>query len=318
MLKLQFKDRRRDSVWIVDTQFSIGKSPSNSLMIEDPSIDAIHVEINNNKDQLSLTKKTAKGIVKINGEDVVQNSPIKANDIITLGAVELELIDSQSLTSSPSLQTKAAHIWSLHSSASWLEKNDFVINKTTTIGRDPSSDICLTLDYLSRKHVSLEPKNGKLFIEDLNSSNGTFVNGQRIEKAELKPGDKIKLDLLTFEVRGPSEKTASDPHQTIMRTVPAAKAPTKPAKPSAQPSAKPSAKPTRPESTSSNKASQAAKTTNSQARRKRLASEGKQAWISGDNQLKAKAERKKGKGGIIFMLITLIVIAGGLAFVLSQ
>ena len=106
MLKLQFKDRRRESVWLVDTQFSIGKSASNSLMIEDPSIDAIHVEITNNKDQLSLTKKTNKGLVKINGKEVNQSSTIKANDSITLGTVELELIDSQSILSNKPQQSK--------------------------------------------------------------------------------------------------------------------------------------------------------------------------------------------------------------------
>jgi pSer/pThr/pTyr-binding forkhead associated (FHA) protein len=307
MLKLQFKDRRRESVWLVDTKFSIGKSSSNSLMIEDPSIDDTHAEIVNNRDQLSLIKKTNKGIVKINGEVMLQNSAIKANDTITLGTVELELIDSQSVMSNKSQQKKPVHIWSLHSSASWLEKNDFIINKKTIIGRDPSCDISLTLDYLSRNHVSLEPKNAKLFIEDLNSSNGTYLNGKRIEKAELKPGDKIKLDVLTFEVRGPSGKSASDPNQTIIRTSAATSTKVNnPAKP----------KPAKLKSPS--KSPQPVNSIKSQTRKKRLASEGKQPWISGDNQLKTKKERKKGRGGVIFIVISLIIVSAGLAFILIQ
>jgi len=70
MLKLQFKDRRRESVWLVDVQFSIGKSKSNSLMIEDPSLDDSHAEIIQDLNQLSLVKKTSKGIVKINGKEI--------------------------------------------------------------------------------------------------------------------------------------------------------------------------------------------------------------------------------------------------------
>jgi pSer/pThr/pTyr-binding forkhead associated (FHA) protein len=307
MLKLQFKDRRRESVWLVDTKFSIGKSSSNSLVIEDSSIDDTHAEIVNNRDQLSLIKKTSKGIVKINGTMISQNSAIKANDTITLGTVELELIDSQSLISNPPKQTKALQIWSLHSSASGLEKNDFIINKKIIIGRDPSCDISLTLDYLSRNHVSLEPKNGKLFIEDLNSSNGTYVNGKRVEKAELKPGDKIKLDVLTFEVRGPSDKSASDPHKTIIRTAPTAST-----------KVNTLAKPKPAELKSPSKNSQPANSIKNQARKKRLASEGKQPWISGDNQLKTKTERKKGNGGIIFIIIALIIVSAGLAFILTQ
>ena len=305
MLKLQFKDRRRESVWLVDTQFSIGKATSNSLMIEDPSIDEKHIEIINKNDQLHLVKKTNKGIVKVNGKDVSQDTLIKENDIITLGKVELELIDSKSLSTNNAQKTKSTHIWSLHSNASWLENNNIIINKKMTIGRDSSCDICLTLDYLSRQHVSLDPINGKLFIEDLNSSNGTFVNGEKISRIELQPGDKIKLDVLTFEVRGPSNKSASDPNQTIIRTIPNSQASTaKTAK-------------TKPDTAKTSDTSPKSSKNQNAIKRKKLASEGKQAWISGDNQLKAKAE-KKGGGAIIFTVLALTIVAAGLAFVLTQ
>jgi pSer/pThr/pTyr-binding forkhead associated (FHA) protein len=275
-------------------------------MIEDPTIDENHAEIINKQDQLTLLKKTSKGIIKVNGQIVSHDTKIKANDVITLGSVELELVDSQSLISKKVQSTKAAHIWSLHSNASWLEKNSFIINKKTTIGRDPSCDICLTLDYLSRQHVSLEPQNGKLFIEDLNSSNGTFVNGEKINKAELKPGDKIKLDVLTFEVRGPSEQSASDPNRTIIRT-----ASSSPSTPKAVPTT------SKPSENNPNPPKQPKQNSKSNPARKRLASEGKQAWISGDNQLKAKAEKKKG-GGVIFTVLALSIVAAGLVFVLTQ
>ena len=312
MLKLQFKDRRRESVWLVDAKFSIGKSKSNSLMIQDPSIDDMHAEIINTQDQLYIIKKTSKGTVKVNGQNVSQNTSIKANDIITIGEVELELADSQSLTANKAKQTQAAPIWSLHSNASWLEKNDFIINKKITIGRESSCDICLPLDYLSRKHISLEPQNGKLFIEDLNSSNGTYVNGVKVDKAELNPGDKIKLDVLTFEVRGPSGNSAIDPNKTIIRTAPAA-----------APNIASSAKVSSPTPKASVKTPPTSKpqnltTKNNQLKRKRLASEGKQAWISGDNKMKAKAERKKGNGGIIFTILALTIVAAGIAFMLTQ
>ncbi len=305
MLKLQFKDRRRESAWLVDTQFSIGKATSNSLMIEDPSIDEKHIEIINKNDQLHLVKKTNKGIVKVNGKDVSQDTLIKENDIITLGKVELELIDSKSLSTNNAQKTKSTHIWSLHSNASWLENNNIIINKKMTIGRDSSCDICLTLDYLSRQHASLDPINGKLFIEDLNSSNGTFVNGEKISRIELQPGDKIKLDVLTFEVRGPSNKSASDPNQTIIRTIPNSQASTaKTAK-------------TKPDTAKTSDTSPKSSKNQNAIKRKKLASEGKQAWISGDNQLKAKAE-KKGGGAIIFTVLALTIVAAGLAFVLTQ
>lgn len=301
MLKLQFKDRRRESVWLVDSRFSIGRASNNSLMIEDNSVEAMHAEIVNQQDQLTLHKKSPKGSVKVNGLEVKASSPLKANDSISIGSIELELIDSQSLSSIPVKQAP----WSLHSSASWLEQHDYIIDKKTVIGRDSSCDICLNLDYLSRKHISLEPVNGKLLIEDLNSSNGTFVNGERVQKAELKPGDKIKLDVLTFEVRGPSASPANDPHKTIIRNIP--KTQVAPGAPAKQPAQKPAA-------VSASTASSRPKAENAASKdkviaRKRLAAEGKQVWISGDNQLKPKQEKKKKSGGLFFAVTILLIIA---------
>jgi len=299
MLKLQFKDRRRESVWLVDEYFTIGSGKANSLMVEDTSIEETHVEIINNSDQLAIVSKSPKSITKVNNKDISGKTTLKANDIITIGSVELELIDSQSLMQKKNQTIKPAPIWSLYSSASWLEKNNFIINKKTVIGRDPSSDICLALDYLSRQHVCLEPQNGRLFIEDLNSSNGTFVNGNKVQKTELKPGDKIKLDVLTFEVKGPSEKTENDPHKTIIRT--------------ANTSPKTTSVDKKRTHTSSSPPTKTAQ--KSPVKRKRLASEGKQTWISGDNQLKTKPE-KSGKKGIVLTVIALTIVACGLAFVL--
>ncbi len=295
MLKLQFKDRRRESVWLVDTRFSIGKSNQNSLMIEDASIEDKHAEIVNQQEQLFIYKKSPSASIKVNGVEITESQPIKATDSLTLGQIELELIDSKTLSSNPSKQ----HPWSLHSNASWLEKSDYIITEKTIIGRDPGCDIALSLDYLSRKHVSLEPINGKLIIEDLNSSNGTFVNGEKISKAELQPGDKIKLDVLTFEVRGPAGAASGDPHKTIIRSRPAQTSTTS----TPNESEKPIQTPVRSTQTDNKERL---------ARRRRLAAEGKQAWISGDNQLKPKPERKKNNRAVIALIIVLMVTGAAL------
>jgi pSer/pThr/pTyr-binding forkhead associated (FHA) protein len=294
----------------------MGKASNNSLLIDDPTVDDHHAEIINQQDQLSLKKRSARGILKVNGMDVIDSCTIKANDSILIGSVELQLVDSQSLgTTSVSQQP-----WSLYSSASWLEKQHFVINKKTVIGRDPACDICLGLDYLSRKHICLEPVNGKLIIEDLNSSNGTFVNGERIQKAELKPGDKIKIDVLTFEVRGPSDQSVSDPHKTIIRSIPASSA-------LANKTATPNQAIKKSESGSSVQAQSVQNRTtpvkenvnikDKAGTRKRLAAEGKQPWISGDNQLKPKPEKKKSNRGIIIVITVLIIIAAGALYAIK-
>ena len=50
-----------------------------------------------------------------------------------------------------------------------------------TIGRSPESDIQIMDNTISRKHLKILRKNDEYFIEDLNSKNGTFVNGERVK-----------------------------------------------------------------------------------------------------------------------------------------
>ena len=65
-----------------------------------------------------------------------------------------------------------------------------------TIGRDPSCDLPVQSVMVSRTHAALFFKDGKWFAEDLNSRNGTAVNGQKLsigEVRELSPNDTITL-----------------------------------------------------------------------------------------------------------------------------
>ncbi len=63
----------------------------------------------------------------------------------------------------------------------------------TLIGRSTDSDLWLGDDGVSRKHARLVRTDGDFFIEDLNSANGTFVQGERISRQKLKDGDQIQL-----------------------------------------------------------------------------------------------------------------------------
>jgi pSer/pThr/pTyr-binding forkhead associated (FHA) protein len=72
-----------------------------------------------------------------------------------------------------------------------------------TIGRDSSNGVSINDAEVSRKHARLTFQGGKYVIEDLGSTNGTFVNGQRLSSsAVLKSGDVVSLGeqiVLLFE-----------------------------------------------------------------------------------------------------------------------
>ena len=62
------------------------------------------------------------------------------------------------------------------------------------LGRTREAEMFLRDPEVSRRHARLEAQNGVVFLEDLKSSNGTFLNGRRLtEPLEIRPGDEIDV-----------------------------------------------------------------------------------------------------------------------------
>ena len=63
-----------------------------------------------------------------------------------------------------------------------------------TIGRSTGADFILDAALVSRVHCQLLALgDGELEVRDLESTNGTYVNGNRVERARLSPGDKVQV-----------------------------------------------------------------------------------------------------------------------------
>lgn len=74
-------------------------------------------------------------------------------------------------------------------------------NTLKTVGRAPRADFVVDAALVSRVHCRLTLDNaGKLEIEDLGSTNGTFVNGQKVGKTTLSDGDKLRIGRVEFVV----------------------------------------------------------------------------------------------------------------------
>ncbi|WP_026486109.1 FHA domain-containing protein [Caldanaerobius polysaccharolyticus] len=71
---------------------------------------------------------------------------------------------------------------------------NYTLYNVTTIGRADDCDVILKNEYVSSKHAQIYKKGGKFWVDDLKSTNGTFVNGRRIKKpVRLKSGDIISI-----------------------------------------------------------------------------------------------------------------------------
>lgn len=87
-----------------------------------------------------------------------------------------------------------------------------LLGRRTTIGRTPDNDIRIDAEFISRHHAVVLLYGSKTVIEDLNSTNGTFVNAERINRRTLKEGDIVTLGKSEFRfvIRTPPERPPAE------------------------------------------------------------------------------------------------------------
>ncbi len=112
------------------------------------------------------------------------------------------------------------------------------LRKDATAGRLEGSEIMLSEGRTSRTHARLTFAEGAVWIEDLGSSNGTFVNDTQIsERVQLKSGDRLRFDIEAFEVSlmpdvpatGDAHPVVAQPILSVDVPIPAAPVPPRPA-----------------------------------------------------------------------------------------
>jgi pSer/pThr/pTyr-binding forkhead associated (FHA) protein len=72
---------------------------------------------------------------------------------------------------------------------------------TKTVGRAPRADFILDAALVSRLHCRLTAEEDKVEVVDLSSTNGTFVNDKRVERAHLKNGDRLRIGRVELVVK---------------------------------------------------------------------------------------------------------------------
>src|SRR5207245_2423172 len=90
-----------------------------------------------------------------------------------------------------------AHLWARNGKN--VGRRYTIAEPQHVIGRSGSADIEVDDERVSLQHARVIANNGRHHIVDLGSTNGTFVNDQRIDEAELRDGDLIQIGETIFE-----------------------------------------------------------------------------------------------------------------------
>jgi pSer/pThr/pTyr-binding forkhead associated (FHA) protein len=87
-------------------------------------------------------------------------------------------------------------------------------NREITVGRSPTNNIFIRDKNVSRIHCQIVVTGEGVTLTDLQSTNGTFVNEQRVGEANLKPGDEVRIGTTLLQL----EETEGDERRAITDT----------------------------------------------------------------------------------------------------
>lgn len=185
---------------------SIGKSKSNDVILPMPEISRFHAVIAKKRKDWVITDTFSKTGVEVNGEKIEGKSVITDGDIITIGSIPLKFLCAEAVSSESKSQMRTA-------ATELTQKNDnvayavlvdvkthrpvYIRKKDVLIGRGNDCDIQINIDTVSSEHARIHLTTRGWALSDLNSHNGTKLNGRFISQPQLI----FDEDLITFGER---------------------------------------------------------------------------------------------------------------------
>jgi ABC-type multidrug transport system ATPase subunit/predicted component of type VI protein secretion system len=173
-----------------------GRSDDANLSVPYRFVSSRHFELCRTGDEFAITDLNSTNGTLVNNKSLTpnQSQPIHHGDIIRIGDDAFGV--SLGLTFHNPLEAHAPQDGFVMSGHTMIVAH----SKPIFIGRDPDAGVHLDAPNVSRKHAVLQKLESRYILRDLNSTNGTYVNGQQIQSAELRDGDLIEIGnfILTF------------------------------------------------------------------------------------------------------------------------
>lgn len=200
----QLVDQNNGKVIDIDRwETSIGKSKSNDIVFPMPNVSRYHAVIAKKRKEWVITDTFSKTGVEVNGEKIDASCVISDGDIITIGEIPLKFLCAEAL----SAESKSK----MRNEANELKKNNkniayavlvdvkthrpvYLRSKDVLIGRGDECDIQIKIDTVSSQHARIHLTSHGWALSDLNSHNGTKLNGRYISQPQLI----FDEDLVTF------------------------------------------------------------------------------------------------------------------------
>lgn len=200
----QLVDQNNGSIIDIDRwETSIGKSKSNDIVLSMQDISRFHAVIAKKRREWVITDTFSKTGVEVNGKQIDGKSVITDGDIITIGTIALKFLCAEAISneSKSQMRTAATELTRKNNNVAYAVLVDvkthrpiYLRKKDVLIGRGDACDIQIKLDTISGEHARIHLTSHGWALSDLNSHNGTKLNGRFITQPQLI----FDEDLITF------------------------------------------------------------------------------------------------------------------------
>ena len=160
------------------SEFTIGRSPDNNFQISDPHVSRHHAKLVRNGSSLEVVDLGSSCGTYVNGHRV-NHSPLRIGDDLRI---------SQHFRFN--WNSAEFNRW-FSGGSSYPPSHQAASGGSVLIGRSSECSLRLSNPSVSRRHAELSRSGNGFVLTDLQSSGGTFVNGQRINRSRVKPGDRV-------------------------------------------------------------------------------------------------------------------------------
>lgn len=200
----------------------VGRGPDCEVVLPEPLVSRLHLEIRAEAPGHWHVADFSVNGTRLNGEELTERVELHDEDILEIGSYRIFYrVRSAPAGVHPTVR-RSAHPTRIleiegervRSERAWLEGPFGKVELRPgrqIIGSSSEADVRVDEPFVSRFHAAIFPSGRSWQIEDLDSTNGTFIEGRRIRQAELSGGEKISLGRLEFSFRTQLEEERIEP-----------------------------------------------------------------------------------------------------------
>jgi len=208
MFRLRFCNGQNKDIRLNEKITTVGQSAKNTFVLQGVNIQNTHAQFVIHHDKLYIMRADETNETLVNGEKISLFHELKRYDVVAIGNLLLAVIHDPEVIDGPTkisaVEDKIIKNWLLIGLHDVIVQYRIPRHKTLLVGRSDECDIAIKQGLLSRKHAEIELIEGDyLLVRDLKSTNGTYVNDQRIEITQAYHQDVIRFDDVAFEVHDP-------------------------------------------------------------------------------------------------------------------